>query len=263
MSVTQDSSVKHDYHVHSNYSDGTMMTRMVAADAGLDGIGFADHCNVSQRDWLQEGKRAHGINLDATYELRREGIELLREQYDLEIYDAVEVDYAPRDEDDIEAFLGQANFDYAIGSVHRIDGENVQRGSPYENLSERERSAVVDDYYDRLVSLVESELFDVAAHVDLVERTPELRGYSTTDHYEQVADAFARSRTVPEINAGRVLRDGVGEFHPSATFLSTLREREVEFVAGTDSHEPDQISERVSALSERFGSLETEPAQLL
>lgn len=272
MSVTHDSSVEHDdstvthdYHVHSNYSDGTMLTRMVAsaADARFDGIGFADHCNVSQREWLLRGKRAHGINLDATYELRREGIELLAEQYDLEIYDAVELDYDPRDEADIEEFLDEADFDYAIGSVHRIDGENVQRSSPYEDLSESERRAVVDDYYDRLTSLVESELFEVAAHVDLVERTPELRGYSTETHYEQVAEAFANSSTIPELNAGRALRDDYGEFHPKSGFLEVLRERDIEFVVGSDSHEPDEISRRKGALSEKFGNLEIEPLQLL
>ncbi|MFC4448069.1 PHP domain-containing protein [Halorussus aquaticus] len=256
-------SVVHDYHVHSNYSDGTQMPRMLdaAADAGLRAVGFADHCNVAEREGLQREKREYGINLDRTYPLRREAIESLREQYDLRIFDAVELDYDPRDEGDIVSFLDEADFDYAVGSVHRVAGTNVQRSAPFADLSERERRAFVDDYYERLADLVESELFAVAAHVDLPERTPELRGYTTADHHELVADAFRGSRTVPELNAGRVLRD-YGEYHPAPDFRAALRERGVAFVAGSDSHAPDEIRNRKRAFEDHFAEREAEPVQL-
>jgi histidinol-phosphatase (PHP family) len=255
--------VAHDYHAHSNYSDGTMMPRMVAAatDAGLRGIGFADHCNVAEREELMHEKREYGINLDQTYPLRRKGIEELREKYDLRVFDAVELDYAPRDESAIEAFLDEADFDYAIGSVHRVDGQSVQSSAPYADLSESERRAVVDDYYGTLVELVESELFEIAAHVDLVERTPELRGYTTADHHAMVADAFRRSRTVPELNAGRVERD-YGKFHPASDFRTALRERGVEFVAGSDAHRPAEIGKRKETLNKHFAEAGTEPIRL-
>nr|WP_209019638.1 PHP domain-containing protein [Halorussus marinus] len=256
-------SVIHDYHVHSNYSDGSGMPLMVAAaaDAGLSAVGFADHCNVAERDRLIRAKREYGFNLDRTYPLRREGIELLRERADLDVYDAVELDYAPRDEDDIATFLDEAGFDYAIGSVHRVGDANVQRSRPFEDKSRAERRAVVDDYYHRLVDLIDSELFEIAAHVDLIERTPELRGYTTDDHRTMVADAFERSRTVPELNAGRVL-DDYGAFHPEPGFRETLRERGVAFVAGSDSHAPGELRDRIPAIAEAFDARDAEPATL-
>jgi len=86
----------HDYHVHSNYSDGAFLRRMVdaAADAGVDGVGIADHCNVSPDPSAQRFKRVLGFNLDLTYERRREAIEAVRADPALEIdvYDAVVVD---------------------------------------------------------------------------------------------------------------------------------------------------------------------------
>jgi histidinol-phosphatase (PHP family) len=256
-------SVVHDYHVHSNYSDGTMMPRMVAAaaDAGLQGIGFADHCNVAEREELMREKREYGINLDQTYPLRRKAIESLREESDLRIFDAVELDYAPRDQSAIAGFLDEADFDYAIGSVHRVNGRNVQSSAPFANASEAERREVVDDYYETLAELVESELFEIAAHVDLVERTPELRGYTTADHHAMVADAFRRSRTVPELNAGRVERD-YGEFHPAADFRAALRERGVAFVAGSDSHAPDEVGSRKETLDDHFEQAGVESLRL-
>ncbi|MWG35546.1 PHP domain-containing protein [Halomarina oriensis] len=240
----------HDYHVHSNYSDGSFLWRMcrAAEEAGLDGLGFADHCNVSARTPQQREKHVFGFTLDRTYEQRRAGIEAIEDEFDLRVYDAVEMDYLPDEEARIADFLDTADFDYAIGSVHTIDDRNVQSGAPFREMSESERRDVVDDYYDTLVALVESELFEVAAHPDLLERTAALRGFATDDHYERVAEAFAASRTVPEINAGRVLRE-YGELHPAPRFFEVLREYDVGFTLGTDSHVPEEVGERADELT--------------
>ncbi|WP_115863921.1 PHP domain-containing protein [Halorussus litoreus] len=255
--------VVHDYHVHSNYSDGERLVPMLdaAAEMGLEAVGIADHCNVAADEDLQRAKREFGFNLDRTHPLRREAIESLRDRYDVTIFDAVELDYAPRDEAEIAAFLDEVDFDYAIGSVHRVDRTNVQSSTPFSEWSGAERRAYVDDYYEALADLVESELFAVAAHVDLPERTPELRGYTTADHHELVADAFGRSRTVPELNAGRVRRE-YGEFHPAPDFREALRERGVEFVAGSDSHAPGEIRARKEELDAHFAARGAEPATL-
>lgn len=255
--------VARDYHVHSNYSDGERLPRMVAAAeaAGLEAVGFADHCNVAADERLRRRKREFGFNLDRSYPLRREAIESLRERSDLRIFDAVELDYAPGDEAEIESFLDEADFDYAIGSVHRVDRTNVQSNSPFAEWSDAERRSFVDDYYEALADLVDSELFAIAAHVDLPERTPRLRGYTTPDHHAMVADALRRSRTVPELNAGRVRR-AYGQFHPAPDFRAALRERGVEFVVGSDSHAPEELRSRKPVLDDYFDARDAEPARL-
>ncbi|WP_269801697.1 PHP domain-containing protein [Haloprofundus halophilus] len=253
----------HDYHIHSTYSDGKFLYRMLRAaeEAGLDAVGFADHCNASTRDQARRRTYELGFNLDQTYPRRRAAIDSLRESFDVRVFDAVEMDYDPRDEDDIRAFLDDAGFDYAVGSVHRLDGTNVHTEGFFAAKSEAEQQAYVDDYFEKVVSLVESELFEIAAHVDLVERNPALRGYATADHYERVADAFAHSRTVPEINAGRVLRE-YGEVHPSPPLLALLLERDVGFTVGTDSHRPRELRERLPVLLEYFEEYGIEPVRL-
>ncbi|MDF9745164.1 PHP domain-containing protein [Natrinema salsiterrestre] len=250
-----------DFHVHSNYSDGDFLRSMVRAaeSAGLEGVGFADHCNVARRERPESMRSVYGFNLDLTYERRRRGIERLRDDSEIEIYDAVEMDYDPRDEPAIDGFLSEADFDYAIGSVHDVDGHNVQIASHFEDMSDAERDAVVDGYFDRLVALVESELFDIAAHVDLLERTPPLRGRATEDHYRRVAQAVADSRTVPEVNAGRALADAA-VVHPSESFLTVLREHDVAVTVGTDSHHPAEIPDRVDFLTDFFDETGLEPA---
>jgi histidinol-phosphatase (PHP family) len=257
-------SLTHDYHVHSNYSDGAFLWKMLrgAADAGLDAVGVADHCNVADRDPPRLEKFQLGFTLDETYERRREAIDSFRDRFDLTVYDAVEMDYDPRDEERIGAFLDDAGFDYAIASVHHVDDRNVQATGPFRDMSEDERRAVVDEYFENLIALAESELFEVMAHPDLVERNELLRGFATEHHYERVAAALADSRTVPELNAGRVLAD-YGEFHPAPAFLDALLAHDVSITVGTDSHGPAEIGERLPALEDRFDELGVDPVRVV
>jgi histidinol-phosphatase (PHP family) len=255
--------IAHDYHTHSTYSDGSFLWSMVGAaeEAGLDGVGITDHCNVSPGETHQRRKKVMGFNLDTTYERRREGIEAIRDRFDLDVFDAVEMDYEPDDEAAIAEFLDAADFDYAIGSVHYLDGVNVHFGSYYADMPREERRDLVDRYFEKLVALVESELFEIAAHPDLFERTPELRGLATDDHYHAVAEAFRSSRTVPELNAGRAL-DDYGEFHPAPRFVEVLIEHDVAFTVGTDSHDPEAIGSRVEAMTEQFERYGIDPIEL-
>ena len=254
----------YDYHAHTNYSDGAFLRWMVeaAADAGLDGIGFADHCNVSPEPNARRHKRAFGFNLDLTYERRREAIEAVRDDSDLDVdvFDAAEMDYDPAHEAAIAEFLDDAGFDYAVGSVHDLDGANVHTRSHFADKPEAERRELVDRYFEKLVGLVESELFAIAAHPDLIERNPHLRGFATEDHYAAVADAFRGSRTVPEINAGRLL-DDYGEFHPAPAFLDRLVDAGVDVTVGSDSHEPDEIAPRIREVESELDRRGLEPVR--
>jgi histidinol-phosphatase (PHP family) len=253
----------YDYHVHSNYSDGEFMGRMVraAADAGLDGVGFADHCNVSERDHPRRYKRRFGFNLDVTYERRRDAIREYAAEHDLHVFDAVEMDYHPDDEAAIERFLDEADFEYAVGSVHEVQGANVH-WDYFADLDESEQRAAVEEYFDHLVALVESELFDIVAHPDIVERNPALRGYATGDHYRAVAEALADSGTVPEINAGRIDRE-YGEFHPNSEFLAVLGDYDVPVTLGSDAHSPAELRERTPRLRERVVDAPVDTVELL
>jgi histidinol-phosphatase (PHP family) len=256
----------HDYHVHSNYSDGEFLWKMArtADRVGLDGVGVADHCAVSDAPHRRRRRAAMGFNLDVTHERRREAIAALNERNDLDVtvFDGVEMDYHPDDEATIASFLEEAAFEYAVGSVHELDGVNVHWTGYFEEMGAARRRDSVDTYFDRLVALVDSELFDVAAHLDLVERNEALRDLATRDHYDRVAEALVDSRTVPEVNAGRVDR-AYGEFHPAPAFVDALRDHGVRFVVGSDAHGPDELERRTPLLAEQFDALGLEPVEIL
>ena len=233
-----------------------------AEAAGLEAIGIADHCNVSTRSRNVRAKEALGFNLDLTYERRRSGIETLRDRFDVDIYDAVEMDFDTRDVDAIESFLAEADFEYAIGSVHHLDGMNVHVEPYFASKPESERADLVETFFDETVALFESGLFEIAAHVDLVERNPALRGFATEAHYRRVAEAAADSETYVEINAGRV-RDEYGEFHPAPQFLEVLSEFDVEFVLSSDAHSPEELEGRNEDLKQFAEERGIDPVSVL
>jgi len=250
----------HDYHAHSAYSDGGHLGRMLdaAAAAGLDGVGFTDHCSVTRDPHWRRQRDRYARTFDLTYERRRAAVERLRAEYDVAIHDGVEVDYEPDPaaEERIESFLADAGFEYATGSVHYVGEHTVFSFEDFSTADTPDPDAVVADYYDAVVSLLESELFDVAAHLDVVEAHPQLAGRRTDEQVRRVADAVAASRTVPEINAKRAERDDGPAFHPTGELFEALLDRGVAFTVGTDAHSPEAYDGRVDALTrlcERHG----------
>lgn len=239
-----------DFHVHSNYSDGAVLSFMARAaeEAGLAGVGFTDHCNVSSREGMAAARCVSGTNLDLTHGRRRTGLDRLRERTSIDLYDAVEMDFDPRDEAAIRQFLDEVPFEYTIGSVHWVDGLNVQVTDAFAGMDDDELDSIVDTYFDTVISLIESEIFDIAAHVDVIERNPVLRDRASNRHYHRVAEAFTASRTVPEINAGRAT--GEPEIvHPSPPFLARLRAHDLRFTVGSDAHRPDEFGDRTAFLT--------------
>lgn len=251
-----------DLHIHSNYSDGSMMYGMIrkAQDQGLNEVGFADHCNVSERKDLVNCRNKLGFNLDITYERRLEGIKNLREEFDITVHNAVEMDYDAKDEENIEKFLDKAEFDYVIGSVHRLNGANVQIEESFRNMTKREKRQYVDRFFEKTVRLIESEIFDIIAHVDVLERNKYLRGFSTRQHHIKVADALESSNTVPEINSSRVYKD-LGKFHPIDPFLQVLKDRGLKFTPGSDSHSPEGLEKGVRNLRQKLEEESMEPVR--
>jgi len=234
-----------DLHTHTTYSDGSALPSMVRAaeTAGLDALGLTDHCIVVDDAF---GRRAR-YDLVETYRRRREAIDRFRDRTAVTLYDAAEVSYVAGAEAETREFLEEAGFDYTIGSVH-FAGEFGYSSRTYHTTDDDERRrAAVARYYDAVVGAVESGLFDVLGHLDLPERLPELRGYSTRADYERVAEALAGSDVVPEVNAGRVHRS-LGRVHPNPAMLASFRRRGVRFVLGSDSHRPEDLRRRVPTL---------------
>lgn len=235
----------HDLHTHTTYSDGSDAREMAvaAADAGLSGIGFTDHCIVYEDPF----GRSETYDFGETYPERRRLLGSLREDFDIEVFDGVEMNYDPNHESETASFLEEANFDYAIGSVHYAQEFYVTPATALSDAPEETRREAVDAYVDWTERLIESELFDVVGHLDLPQRNPSLRGLFDEEDYRRLADALADADALPEINAGRIDAE-YGTVHPDPAYFDVFADAGVSFVVGTDSHTPETLRTRVDML---------------
>lgn len=244
--------IHYDLHTHTTYSDGYDWQAMVAAAerAGLQGIGFTDHCPVVPDDF---GRRDR-YDFAETYESRRQ--EFAEADLDIEVFDGAEINWVSPGGDDIAAFLEAAEFEYTIGSVHFT--ASYYTAHPTEDLrtaDEKTKRAAIDEYIDWQIELIESELVDILGHLDVTQRAKTYGDLFRSSDYERLAEALANSRTVPEINAGRLDREG-SILHPRREALSIFADHGVEFVIGTDSHAPDQLEARIELLEEELDELD-------
>lgn len=245
--------MKYDYHTHSNYSDGVFLFRMIkkAKELDLKGIGFADHCNVSKRKSEIERKKIQGFNLDKTYKRRKEAIQQLRKRHDIKIYNAVEIDYDPRDEKPIKTFQEKTNFDYSLGSAHIINGTHIQNTHKTSKMTKKQRRKMVSKYLENMEKLVDSNLFDVIAHIDVYKRNKHLRKFEPKEKIENLVTAVEENHAIPEINLGRSTR-GMKDIHPTNTFIEKMKSKDIKFITGTDSHTPDSLGKNVGYYREKI-----------
>lgn len=70
--------------------------------------------------------------------------------------------------------------------------------------------------------------------------------------------ALVDSRTIPEVNAGHV-HGSLGRVHPDPAVLYLFTEYGIQFVLGSDSHTPVELSERVPQLRAVTGTSDRYP----
>lgn len=239
-----------DLHVHTAYTDGLQLYDILseAEAADLDAVGVVDHAVTTGDPTLQRHKVSLAHVFDKTYQLRREALAHYRDQTEVRIYDGIELDYQAEDEGLIREFLRTASFEYATGSVHYVFGTNIQFSEAFEGHTDEELDAVVEEYYSQLESLIRSELFDIAAHPDLIERNPRTAGRTTVAQAERIATAFEASDTVPEFNAGAIESTPTAEIHPRPILRERLVDAGVAFTYGSDAHNRGEIGSRKAAL---------------
>lgn len=169
----------------------------------------------------------------------------------------VEMDYEPGLERFIQLYLGEKDFDYSIGSVHYLDDNYVPKEDRFPEMTSAEAEEETEWYFDKMISLVESEIFDILAHPGLIERNPLFEPHVTESHYREVAEALKSSSTVVEVNGKSIER----QLPPYP--VEIMHDQGVEeFTSGTDTHREKEISARSSMVDNMFEKLETKPVKM-
>jgi histidinol-phosphatase (PHP family) len=217
-----------DYHLHVvAHGDRPMTVENILA-----------YCEVAQeRGVLQMGITEHDRYL---YEIDVAAFQEAREKTDVELRLGIEIDFVPGKEERMDRDSTALPYDYVIGSVHQVDGEEVDRVTDQTIYEKWDTYRLYEEYYANVREAALCGRFDVLGHPDLIKIFRRFPQRDITEMLEDTADAVSESGIVVDVNAAG-LRKPVGEIYPSRKLLEMFHRRGVPIILSSDAHAPDQV----------------------
>ena len=160
---------------------------------------------------------------------------------DVELRLGIEVDFVPGREEQMDRFAAALPYDYVIGSVHRVGGEEVDRDPGADIYDKWDTYDLYEAYYENVRKAALSGRFDVLGHPDLIKIFRRVPEGDITAMLEETADAVAESGIVVDVNAAG-LRKPIGEIYPSRLFLEMFHSRGVQIILSSDAHAPEEVA---------------------
>jgi len=229
-----------DIHLHSKYcghATGELEEYIEhGIKLGLDAAGFAFHLPV---------KVFHEPKVNVTREeldlLARE-VERLRDAYQgqLPVLFGGEADYLPGSEHEVAHLAGAYPFDYVIGSIHFIEDWAFDHPAEVARYEECDIRALYTTYFGLVCDAMESGLFDVVGHVDLIKKFGHRPAGDWSELVEEVCTTAQQHDLCVEINTAGIDKP-VGEHYASEEFVRRCFELGVPIAFGSDAHAPQEV----------------------
>jgi histidinol-phosphatase (PHP family) len=219
-----------DYHLHV----------IAHGDRPMTVENILKYCEVAKaRGLKQMGITEHDRYLD---EIDLAAFQEAREKYqDVELRLGIEIDFVPGAEERMEHDSTALPYDYVIGSVHRVQGEEVDHPVHREIYEKLDAYELYERYYVNVREAALSGCFEILGHPDLIKIFRHFPERDITSMLEETADAVAESGVVVDVNAAG-LRKPVGEVYPSRQLLEMFYRRGVPIILSSDAHAPDQVA---------------------
>jgi histidinol-phosphatase (PHP family) len=217
-----------DYHLHVvAHGDRPMTVENILA-----------YCAVAkERGVLQMGITEHDRYLD---EIDLAAFQEAREKTGIGLRLGIEIDFVPGKEERMDRFATALPYDYVIGSVHRVNGEEVDRATDQKIYDRYETYDLYEAYYANVRAAALSGRFDVLGHPDLIKIFRRFPQRDITEMLEETAEAVAESGIVVDVNAAG-LRKPVAEIYPSRKLLEMFHHRGVPIILSSDAHAPSEV----------------------
>ncbi|MCA1645066.1 MAG: histidinol-phosphatase HisJ family protein [Chloroflexi bacterium] len=234
-----------DYHVHTarcGHATGSMARYVEhAIEVGLTELGFSDHLFMY---WLPPERRDAELGMaEWEHEFYIEDVERCRQQYarDITVRLAIEADFIPGHEAELERILRRHDWDYVIGSVHFVDDWGFDDARYLSGFDAWDIDALYARYFELVGGSAETGLFDTIGHADLVKKFGHRPTRDQTAAYARLAARFAQAGVAVELNTAG-LRKPVGEMYPHPDLLRACGAAGVPTTLGSDAHAPDDVA---------------------
>lgn len=236
-----------DIHVHSVYSfDGREQVSDIALRAGqlaLSVLCLTDHCEMNSDDLpAVEDKILRSVR-----EMRS-----LREKHseDVLLLSGIEMGQGTQNPEEAKRFLDAVPFDFVIGSLHNLAGEEDFYFLKYtpENAPQ-----YLERYFDELSALVNWGEFDALGHMTYplrymsqqLPKMPDMRPYQ--EKIDSILHSLANQNKALEINTSG-LRTAYENTFPGIEYLRRFKELGGKMVTiGSDAHTIADIGSGIRA----------------
>ncbi|CAH0345584.1 histidinol-phosphatase [Bacillus sp. CECT 9360] len=234
-----------DYHNHLETGTLTLdyLTKFTDKARALDiqHFGISEHAyhfyqtaDILQNEW---------VNPRRYYDMK-DYVDLFQQAWNknIDVKMSIEMDYTPGKHKEMETFIKAYDFDYVIGSIHWVEDFGIDLKEYMHLWDERDLYDTYRRYFDQVVSLAQSDLFDIIGHIDLVK----IFKYVPADEdfllqqYERATDALSNSKTCVEISTAG-LRKPVGEMYPDPRLLEMCFNKKIPIVLSSDAHFPEHV----------------------
>lgn len=248
-----------DMHTHTDNSyDGnhsTMYMCECAARAGLRGIAFTDHVEI---DIFEQGEYNRWAR-QSYFEIMKARAAFMGK---LLIFAGVELGEATYDIPVAEKLLNSRRYDFVIGSIHNLPGEEDFCFLDVDNTSDEELREILREYFEQERKLAEWGKVDTIGHLTYPlryicgehGRKVDLRDYNA--EIEAVLKAIIHSGIALEINTSGLFQQ-LQCTMPSEEVVSLYHHLGGELITiGSDSHYGEHLGRGICAgmeLAERCG----------
>ena len=245
----------HSHHERCGHAAGTMADYIEAAKLlGLREFGVSDHSPIL----FFEGDHALPHTAMARSALAGYVAEALalKERYAgrIEVKLGLETDFFEGFEGAYRDLLDSHPFDYALGSVHWVDGVNIFWRPRWET-EDAERT--YREYYRLVIAAARSGMFDILSHATACESYgPPIGETLSGELYPPVVEAVRASGMIVEVNTAGYRKMNGDDPFPNRKMLQMLVEAGVPLTFGSDCHRPDEVGfaqGRVEALLRDLG----------
>lgn len=255
-----------DLHIHTCYSHGlnTPWEMYLAANnRKLDAMGFSEHSpRPDGYDYTREYRDNLARNFHSYISDVRKLQQRAQEDGGCRVLLGLEMDWLTGELDFIASACKAEDYDYLIGSVHFLDHWGFDDGSePWRNASAGQCFAWYEKYFSAWHDMLESGLFNIAAHPDLikiysVEHFHDWIG--RLENQEQVYDCLKtlknQDMALEVSSAG--LRKACGEIYPCREIMELAADLRVHIAIASDAHNMGDVAadfDRLKEYAQFFG----------
>lgn len=172
--------------------------------------------------------------------------EMRSREFPVKIRWGLEVCYFPGQETLVRQILDSFAFDFAVGSVHWVNGFGFDHKAEFwQGIDVKQ---LYRDYYDRMLHLVESGLFSGLAHLDSIKCFHHDPAEDLTAVYGRLADALNARHMYAEQSGGLALNYGFEQPGMNPALLAVFKSRQVDIRTASDAHKPEDVGANIKQM---------------